>query len=461
MRLGLHVEVAGDGKQSVEHLPDRQLAHRFSAHRLADRAQRRREFLDAMIVGDILRLEMDFGHAAVIACGQPIEDLGEPVARLPVDPPHDTEIDRRDRPVGLHEQIALVHVGVEEPLGDRLPQKGVDQIGRQLFHVVARRDQRLAVRNLDPVDPVERHDARRGAVPVDRGHFVGRLGRHCLAQLGRRRGFAAQVELAQRPAPEIGDHLPRPQPRGFAAQCLEMRGRPFIGFDVARELLVDAGAANLDRDLPAVGGHRAVNLRDRGRADGFGIEFAVQAFERRLERRLDLGTDAGEGHRRERVLQRQQVARRLFADQIGTRRERLPQLDRRRSDRLEGGGIVGHLGLDRAKPRDAAQPLDPRRRLRRGLDPAQRAMARQDAAPLQQAGDMGDGSGHLGPPPACGRGWASNGDVAHAAATSQQAGKSRCPSRKREGVVSLTDLTPSTRYGSRPVRPESVRPSPR
>src|SRR3546814_3354371 len=84
----------------------------------------------------------------------------------------------------------------------------------------------------------------------------------------------------------------------------------------------------------------------------------------------------------------------ILADEIGTRRERLAELDRRGADRLEGGGIVGGLGLDRAEPRDAAEALDSRRRLRRGFDPAQSAMARQDAPPLQQPDDMGDGPGH-------------------------------------------------------------------
>src|SRR3546814_1494959 len=64
--------------------------------------------------------------------------------------------------------------------------------------------------------------------------------------------------------------------------------RSFIGFDVARELLVDAGAAHLDRDRAAVGRHRAVDLRDRGRADRLGVEFGIERFERRLEGRLDL-----------------------------------------------------------------------------------------------------------------------------------------------------------------------------
>src|SRR3546814_19040888 len=77
----------------------------------------------------------------------------------------------------------------------------------------------------------------------------------------------------------------------------------------------------------------------------------------------------------------------ILADEIGTRRERLAELDRRGADRLEGGGIVGGLGLDRAETRDAAEALDSRRRLRRGFDPAPSAMARQGATPLQQTDD--------------------------------------------------------------------------
>jgi hypothetical protein len=51
-----------------------------------------------------------------------------------------------------------------------------------------------------------------------------------------------------------------------------MGRRPFIGLDRARELLLDAGAQHLDRDLAALGRDRAVDLGDRGRADRLGIE---------------------------------------------------------------------------------------------------------------------------------------------------------------------------------------------
>ena len=72
----------------------------------------------------ILRLEMDLGDAAVIAGDQAVEDLGQPDPRLPVDPAHDAEVDRREPAVGQREQIALVEVGVEEAVDHRLAEEG-------------------------------------------------------------------------------------------------------------------------------------------------------------------------------------------------------------------------------------------------------------------------------------------------------------------------------------------------
>src|SRR3546814_13456583 len=89
----------------------------------------------------IWRLEMDFRHAAVIAGDEAVEDLREPHPRPPVDPAHDAEIDRDDVAIGGDEQIALMHVGMEEAFGERLAQEGVDQPCRALLHIMAGGDQ--------------------------------------------------------------------------------------------------------------------------------------------------------------------------------------------------------------------------------------------------------------------------------------------------------------------------------
>ena len=83
---------------------------------------------DIVVAGHILRLEMDFGDAAVIAGDQAVEDFGQPHPRAAVDAAHDAEVDRRDAAVGKREQIAVVKVGVEEAVDHRLAQEGADRI---------------------------------------------------------------------------------------------------------------------------------------------------------------------------------------------------------------------------------------------------------------------------------------------------------------------------------------------
>src|SRR3546814_3164400 len=95
-----------------------------------------------------------------------------------------------------------MHVGVEEACRDRLPQESMDERARERRQIVARVDQRLAVGQLDAVDPFERQHAPRGALPIDRGDVILRLGLHHLREFGRRGGLAAQIKLARGPALE-------------------------------------------------------------------------------------------------------------------------------------------------------------------------------------------------------------------------------------------------------------------
>ena len=104
----------------------------LAADRFTHGAQRGRKGTDIVVRRHIAGFEMDFGDPGVIAGDQPEQDFGEIHAGAAVDAPHDAEIDdpqsgampiaRRD-----DEQIALVHVGMEKALGDRLRQKAVDE----------------------------------------------------------------------------------------------------------------------------------------------------------------------------------------------------------------------------------------------------------------------------------------------------------------------------------------------
>ena len=202
-------------------------------------------------------------------------------------------------------------------------------------------NQRIAVVELDSVDPFERQHPPGGAPPVDLGNVVTGLGDHVLAELGRGRGLALEVELARGPLLEMGDDEPRPQPLELAAHPLDLRSRPFIGVDRPLEFLFDVRAEHLDRDFAAIGGDGAVDLRDRGGADGRFVELGKEAFERPLERLLDGLLDCGEGRWREVVLQLGQILRGAFTDEVGAGGEGLAELDRRRADLLQRFGVIG------------------------------------------------------------------------------------------------------------------------
>jgi len=287
-----------------------------------------------------------------------------------------------------------MHVGVEESLRDRLPQERVDEAGGKILHIMPGGDQRGAIGDLDAVDPFHRHDLAGRAVPVDGGHAISRHGLHRLGQFGCGGGFAAQVQLPRGPALHVGDDEAGAQAGDLAADLLDMGGRPFIGLDVAVELVDHAGADHLDRDVAPVGGERAMHLRDGSGADRRFVEPAVERLQRPAEALLDLRPDRLERHGRQRILQAQQVRRRFLSNEVGTGRQRLAQLDRGRADRLEGVGIARLRRHPRAETGEPHQPPHRRGRQRIALYAAQRAMPRQRPPPFQEPPDMGDVAGH-------------------------------------------------------------------
>ena len=90
-----------------------------------------------MMLRDILRFEMNFGDAVVIAGDEAVENFREPQASTAVDAAHDTEIDCCDPAVLQREQIALVEVSVEIAVDDGLSEECPDERRGQRLRIVA------------------------------------------------------------------------------------------------------------------------------------------------------------------------------------------------------------------------------------------------------------------------------------------------------------------------------------
>lgn len=86
--------------------------------------------------------------------------------------------------------------------------------------------------------------------------------------------------------------------------------------------------------------------------------------------------------------------RRLLADDIGPGRQRLAQLNCSRPDIAKGASIIGNFRLSRADPRNPAKPFHLWRGIAVVFDGTQGTVARQYAAPFEQAENMGCGTRH-------------------------------------------------------------------
>ncbi len=153
---------------------------------------------------------MDLGHPAVVAHDEAVEDFGEIAPRLLVEPSHDSEIDHRDRAVLADEHVSLVEIGMEEAVAERLDEEGLDHDPGESRHVVACRDQALAVHDMEAVNALQRQDAAARAVPVDCGDVIILVARHVLPELGRRGRLVAQIEFHLHPGLETRDDIDRP-----------------------------------------------------------------------------------------------------------------------------------------------------------------------------------------------------------------------------------------------------------
>ncbi len=91
--------------------------------RLADGAHGLREQLHRLMRRHVAGLEMDGGGAVVVARDEAVQDLGEEAPLLGAEPAHDAEVDGDDAALLVDQQVALVHVGVEEAVAHGVAQE--------------------------------------------------------------------------------------------------------------------------------------------------------------------------------------------------------------------------------------------------------------------------------------------------------------------------------------------------
>src|SRR6202050_2615745 len=96
-------------------------------NRLADGADSLRKIFYRVMRRHVARFEMHFGGAKIIAGDEAVQDFGEKQPLFDAEPAHDAEIDRNQPAVVVNKQISRMHVGMEEAVAQRMPEKRLDQ----------------------------------------------------------------------------------------------------------------------------------------------------------------------------------------------------------------------------------------------------------------------------------------------------------------------------------------------
>jgi hypothetical protein len=359
---------------------------------LADGADRLGEALHRMLPRHVAGVEMDLRGMVIVAGDEAEQDFGEETPFLRPEPSHDAEVDRDQFAVGVNEQIAGMHVGVEESVAQRVAQEALDHVAAERRQIEALGFERGAVVERRAVDPFQRQHLARGAVPVHRRHpeilVVARILRH----LGQRCGLQTEIHFHRHRAGKCRHRLDRAQPLRLERDAFRLARDVEEGVEIGLEAPLDAGAQDFHRHrlARAIGCDLgAVHLRDRSGGD--------RRAEARIDLRKRLAERGGDGcfrfglrERRHLVLQALKIARDLLADHVGAGGHELAELDVSRAEPGEGCGepalaAFGARPLDQPGERDRGLG---RQRQRPRVDQREHALAREHESSARQAGEM-------------------------------------------------------------------------
>ena len=404
----LHIEHIGVGEQLAQQVGHGDLGGRAAVDRLADGAHGLREHLHGMMRRHVAGLEVDECGAAVVAGDEAVQDLGQEAALHGAEPAHDAEVDGDDGARLVDQQVALVHVGVEEAVAHGVAQERAQDREAQRLQVVAGGNKRGAIRDRHAVDPFQRQHALGGAAPVDAGHAQAAVGQGLVAgdvvgHLGDGGGLQAQVHLDLDAAGERVDHGHRAQPPRRRQPALDLAGGEDESVEVAAEALLDAGAQDLHGHVAAhavVDGDGLVHLGDGGGGDGR-AERGEVVLQPAAQLLLDCRACLLHRERRQLVLQMAEVAGQLGADQVGAGGEELAELDVAGPQAGQRAGDAPLLGLaDAERPgqradrqRGGAGEMQDKRHLGPGRHEAHAVLGQHDAG-ARQAEDVADAGSH-------------------------------------------------------------------
>ncbi len=301
--LDLHVEAAGGLEEVEQKIAEGDLRQGLAKNGLANRSDGRLEFVDPGAGGDPAGGDVEFGDPPVVVMEESEQVLRQVALVLGGQGADDAKVNGDVATIGLDEDVARVHVGMEKVVLEDLGEKYLHPAFAQQFHAHAL--------GLEPVDLAHRgaidalHDQNAGMTqfPVDFGDIKLPAAEEVFAQLAGVGGLPLQVEFVQDGLLIVVDHIDRAQAPPVLPIALRQLGDAAQQPQVAADDGFDAGAHDLNHHLAAVLEAGRVDLRDGGGGQGLFVKIIQDGLDGLPPGFFDDGTGLGTGKGWDPVLQ--------------------------------------------------------------------------------------------------------------------------------------------------------------
>ena len=339
LRLDLHVEAPRDLEQAQQDAPEGDVLERAVEDRFAHGAHRGLHLIDARVRRHPAGLQVQLRDAPVVAIEHRQEVLREVLLIGRIERADDAEIHGRVarplRVIDQHEDVAGVHVGVEEVVAEHLREEDAHAVLGELRNVGAGGLEARALADRHAVDALHDHDVGAAVIPVHLRH-VQQLGSGEVAlQLRGVGGLAHQVELIENGLLVFRDQLARPQPPALRPVAVREIGERLQHLQIPLDHRAHARPQHLDHDLRAAGQARGVHLCDGGGGERGLIEGVEHLREGPSVGALDRLAGNGARKRRHAILQLGELVGDIRRQQVAARGDRLAELHENGSELLE------------------------------------------------------------------------------------------------------------------------------
>ncbi len=357
LRLHFHVEAPCHLEQPDQQLTEGDVFQRLLEDGLAHGTDRRLELVDLGFRRHPARIDVQLRHLAVVALEEGHQVARQVILVFRCEAADDAEVHcdvlRVPRLLGADEDVAGVHVCMEEAVAEDLGEENLHAAFGELLHVGALFGQPGHVGDRHAVDALHHQYLRAAVIPVDLRHVEQRRILEVAPELAGVGGLAQQVEFVVDGLGVVLDHLHQVQAAGIDRRTLGGLGQQEQPGQVLADDRLEIGPHHLDHHFLAAAQLRRMHLSHRRG----GQRLAVEAGEHFAHRRTQLALDQGGGHGRVEgryaILQHRQLFGDVQRQQVPAGRENLAELDEDRPQAFQ------RQAQARAARQRAASPRQP------------------------------------------------------------------------------------------------------